>query len=312
MAALTNGITPENTIWREEDEFALKETRSEVAAPTALGIAKRAAAVAVCLALAVAAACGPSHKMYAQRINSENVDERRAAARGLRGEKLNAKMVPIVLQACRDKDADVRRHAFLALGKVNPREEGVVAVVFEGMNDPEVEVRRAVASILGEFDPFPSATIPYMVRMLTDPDETVRRLTNQNFLGLEGTGVATLIRNLSARDDNLRIAVIHLLGTMGPRARSAIQPLKKIAEEEELPEIKDWAGKAVAAIEGGARMPREMPAITSEREPGPRRQAAPQPAEEPRREQDAIQTGNESGFGGGFDFGGFDFGGFGN
>jgi HEAT repeat protein len=105
---------------------------------------------AVTVLAATFSGCGPSHKLYAQRINSTSVAERRAVAKDLRGAKRDSKLVPVILQACEDQDADVRMYAYFAIGKADPREEGVVDAMLRGMADTVIDVRRAAAASLGE------------------------------------------------------------------------------------------------------------------------------------------------------------------
>jgi HEAT repeat protein len=208
-----------------------------------------AAAIAVCLGTAALFGCGPSHKVYAQRINSTNVAERRAVAKELRVAKRDAKLVPVILQACQDADADVRMYAYFAIGKVDPREEGVVAAMIAGLVDTVADVRRAAASSLGELNPFPSACIPYMVRMLTDPDEKARNLIVNAFSDLEGQGVGSLLRYVDSKDAEQRLAIVNVLGVIGPRAKNALTRLKSISAGDDDLRVREAAERAVKRIE---------------------------------------------------------------
>jgi HEAT repeat protein len=189
-------------------------------------------------------------------MGSPNVSERLAAIKELRGKSgksgkyVNAKIVPIILQAAKDPDVDVRMYAFYAIGRVDPREEGVIEAVFAGMADTSVFVRRAVVSALGEFEPFPSACIPYLIKMLVDPDQAVRQLAHTTLVDLPGTtGVGTLIRNIDVADQNLRLAVIITLGAIGPPAKSILARLKTISQEDNDEGIREAAANAVKRIE---------------------------------------------------------------
>jgi HEAT repeat protein len=207
-------------------------------------------AAAVIAAVLSAAGCGPSPKLFAQRMNSGDAAVRRAAAKELRVQpKHKAKLVPVILQACRDPDLDVRVYGYYAIGLADPREEGVVGAILEGMADTSAEVRRAVASSLGVLDPFPNTCVPYMVKLLVDPDERTRKLVFSALADLESGSIGSLIRNIDAKDDTLRLAVIGVLAQIGEPAKSALPRLRQIAREDGNDEIRAAAEKAVKFIE---------------------------------------------------------------
>jgi len=208
-----------------------------------------AAVITACAALAALSGCGPSHKVYAQRMNSTSVAERRAAAKELRVAKRDPKLVPVILQACRDSDPDVRMYAFFALGRVNPHEEGVVVTLIAGTTDTSVDVRRAVAASMGELNPFPSACIPYMVKMLTDKDAKVRNMVVNAFSDLEGQGVGTLLRHIDSKDVEQRLAIVNVLGLIGTPAKSALTRLKRMSTDDDDLRVREAAARAVKLVE---------------------------------------------------------------
>jgi hypothetical protein len=74
-------------------------------------------------------------------------------------------------------------------------------------------------------------------------------MTAANFVELEGLGVVTLVRNIDSKDENIRIAVITVLGMIGPPAKSALARLKAISQEDADQAIREAAGAAVKKIE---------------------------------------------------------------
>jgi HEAT repeat protein len=205
---------------------------------------------ALALALLTAPGCGPSHKELALRMGSGDASVRRSAAKELRGQRRNAKLVPIILQACRDEDVDVRMFGFYAMANVNAREEGVVQVLIAGMADTSVEVRRAVTASLGSLDPFPNTCVPYMVKLLLDPDDKVRGLAVSALADLQGGAVGSLMRGLGGKDAKMRLAVIGVLGQIGsPAGKPALPMLKRLAQDDEDVKIREAAERAVKYIE---------------------------------------------------------------
>ena len=206
-------------------------------------------AAAVCAALLGCASNNKKFSDHAARLESSNVSERRAAAQELRLAPRDEKVVPLVLKACRDNDADVRMHGFFALGKMDPGIEGVVPVAFEGLADTVIDVRRAAVSALSEFNPFPNVLFPPLAKLLVDEDEIIRKLVFTTFADLQGAGVGSLIRYMGDKNADLRLAVITALGTVGPQAKNALVRLKKAAEEDEDERVKEAAQKAIKRIE---------------------------------------------------------------
>jgi HEAT repeat protein len=190
----------------------------------------------------------PSVKKLAQQMNSGDANVRVAAAKELRRAKKDPKLTPIIVQACKDIDVDVRVYGYYAVYKADAREEGVVDVLLDGLGDPSEQVRRAVASALGEMNPFPNTVLPYMVKRLVDPDERVRQLLQPALSDMGGLGMGALVRHIETKDDDLRLAIVNTLGAMGPNAKNALLRLQKIANEDANPEIKEAAQSAMKKI----------------------------------------------------------------
>lgn len=200
-------------------------------------------------ALLLLAGCGPSHKEFARRMNSGEASVRREAAKELRGQPRNARLVPVILQACRDPDVDVRMYGYYAIGRVDAREDGVVSALIDGMADTSAEVRRAVTSSMGSLDPFPNTCVPHLVKLLIDPDEKVRKLAFASVADLGNGAVGSLVRSIDSKDDKLRLAVIGVMAQIGAPAKSALPKLRQIAREDGNDEIREAAERAVKFIE---------------------------------------------------------------
>jgi HEAT repeat protein len=199
---------------------------------------------------ALTAQCGPSPKVFAERMNSGDASTRRDAARDLRGKRrVKGKLIPVLLQACRDPDVNVRMYGYYAISRSDPYEEGVVSAIIDGIADTSVEVRRAVASSLGLIDPFPSTCLPHLVRMLADRDEKVRSLAFAAVVDREGGAMGSLMRSIDTKDDKLRLAVINVMAQIGAPAKQALPKLRQIAREDENDELRKAAERAVKFIE---------------------------------------------------------------
>jgi len=206
-------------------------------------------AAVVCIAMMGCAANNKKLTAHSERLESSDVNVRRAAAQELRMAPRDEKIVPLILKACIDEDSDVRMNGFFALGKMDPNIEGVVPVLFDGLRDTVIDVRRAVVSALSELNPFPNALFPQMTRLLIDEDEKIRKLVVTAFADMQGAGIGSLIRALSDKNPELRLAAITSLETIGPPAKNALVRLKKVAAEDEDEKVKEAAKKAIKVIE---------------------------------------------------------------
>jgi len=182
-------------------------------------------------------------------MNSGDVAVRREAAKELRAQPRNAELVPVILQACRDPDEDVRVYAYYAIGRVDARAEGVVSALIDGMIDTSTQVRRAVASSMGSLDPFPNTCLPHLVRMLVDPDEKVRKLAFAAVSDMGRDAMGSLMRSIDSKDEKMRLAVINVLAQIGEPAKSALPKLRQIAREDPNEDARSAAEKAVKFIE---------------------------------------------------------------
>lgn len=77
--------------------------------------------------------------------------------------------VPALLPLLKSKDATVRRHAVLALGRIAKAEDAVPALT-TALTDPVVEVRRQAAMSLGEFGPEAGSAISALEKFGKEPD----------------------------------------------------------------------------------------------------------------------------------------------
>lgn len=204
----------------------------------------------VCLTLAALTACGPSHKMIAEGMNSPDVEKRREAAKVMRGaKKITKEMTPSLLMACRDPDDDVRMYAYFAIKNADPREEGVVGALMDGMRDTSVDVRRAVVSSLGEINPFPTVCFPQMVNLLVDPDDHVRRFTYSALADMEGLGIGSLMRQIDSPNADLRLEIVKVLGSIGGPAKAALPKLRAMENGDEDLRVKEAAARSIVFIE---------------------------------------------------------------
>jgi HEAT repeat protein len=64
-----------------------------------------------------------------------------------------ADVIPALIAALRDKDAEVRRSAALGLGSFRERAKDAVPALLAALNDSDRRVREAAATALARIDP---------------------------------------------------------------------------------------------------------------------------------------------------------------
>lgn len=78
--------------------------------------------------------------------------------------------VPLLIDALKDEDADIRRDASWNLGNLG--DERAIPFLAEALKEEDEEVRFHVARNVGKFG---ESAVPYMLDAIDDPDEHVRR-----------------------------------------------------------------------------------------------------------------------------------------
>ncbi len=144
---------------------------------------------------------------------SEGVDGRGvvAQARGQTPQDTNSAVVPALLEALKDPNAEVRRAAAQSLGNIGDRRatSGLIAV----LADQEAEVRLAATQSLGNLeDP---RSIDGLAARLTDPVTDVRRAAIHALSSLDGKVSADLFRPaLDDADPEIRASAARAVGNL--------------------------------------------------------------------------------------------------
>jgi HEAT repeat protein/beta-lactamase regulating signal transducer with metallopeptidase domain/protein involved in polysaccharide export with SLBB domain len=183
-------------------------------------------------------ACGkinePAVPVLREALRSPNRNVRRFAAAGL-AEVGARDAVADVIKLVADKDAVVRKLAVQAVGRLGPKAPGAVKALAGALKDESDRVREAAADALR--GSAAKAAIPALVEALKDSDRDVRSIALSSLIDLKGIGPAlapALVPLLSDEDLNLRVGASNVLQALGPGAREVVPALIAVLHKRDV------------------------------------------------------------------------------
>jgi HEAT repeat protein len=222
-------------------------------------------------------------------LSDEDAEVRWTAAFVL--EELSAKdaeTVSALAQALTDQDRDVRRRALFALGAIGPEAKSAISAIKKMLIEGE-DLHAEAASVLVRISTDPVAlfaeilpstrdrgrdvaatilvqlgprSVPVLVRWTAAENELELRHCAIRCLGqINGqaqTVVPTPVALLQDKNLRIRLDAIFALESLGPQAKDAIAPLRKIAENT-LDLARDEAARALQRIEPNPRLHPYLP-----------------------------------------------------
>jgi HEAT repeat protein len=205
---------------------------------------------------------------------------------GRRGSKAASAVPKLAQTALTDPSSDVRGYAASALGAIGPAAEPGVEALARLTTDPEPAVARRAIVAIGEIGPRAVKALPGLRRRLADPDPNFRRIAARALAGLgeKAEPAADELISRMFNDDDLvvcreaahalgtigrpisrvvpalaemiaddeaapstRFAAVTALGQIGPSAKSALGPLKEVADDPDA-NLASAARRALAAV----------------------------------------------------------------
>lgn len=203
--------------------------------------------------------------LRSERLTKENlptvgrliVDSESAASSRVRAIRGLAKMpdeaqtvLPMLRQATEAAESEVRSAAVYTISRVDPSPEGVAVLVRRLQADSDPAIRRLAAVRLGRMPDASAAAVDGLIEALGQTDQQAVREAAADALGRLGPpAVSALTRTLSSPDAQVRRHAVYALGKNGGAADSALPKLRKLAEADPDPEVRDLAKLTVRVIE---------------------------------------------------------------
>jgi HEAT repeat protein len=149
------------------------------------------------------------------------------------------------------KEADRRWGSAMALGNLRPPPKSAVPALVDAMKDSQSTVRRHAAEALGRYDgPEGEAAMRALLAAMGDQDFWVRSHAGRSLARYgeaAALAVPVIIRLLRTEDRNLRREAAKTLGEFGPSAGVAIAALL-VALDDEVDHVREATEKALNAV----------------------------------------------------------------
>ena len=154
--------------------------------------------------------------------------------------------LPLIYDAFRDSEADVRGAAAQALAAVETDEAKILAALLPGVKDENGRVRRPTAHALAKFGAHAREAAPAIVAMLERETDRPIALESLRAIGVRST--PDLLRALGVKDPAVRIFACGQLEAMGAEAHDAIPKLKELLNGQPAP-VQEAAKAALSKID---------------------------------------------------------------
>ncbi len=194
----------------------------------------------------------PYVPMVARVLQDKTLRPKAARILAHMGEKARA-AVPALVASLRDEDPKTRQEILFALGAIDAGAAEAVPAMIESLNDEDMDVRYSAAYALGKMGAAAAAAAPALGENLDSPDKFLALASAWALAHIEPEGDATvskamplLIEALGNQSEPIRIEAAQALGAMGKKALPALEPLKKMLDDEK---TKEAAQKAIESIE---------------------------------------------------------------
>ena len=157
-----------------------------------------------------------------------------------------------------EQDPEFRREVQYTLGKIGPDAAPATPELIKSLDSKDDLVRNSAIYALGSIGPGAKAAAPALQKLVDSKDEFTHTAALWALVRVEPgnaklaeTAVPAFTKSLTAEQDFLRAESANSLGMLGAAAKSALPALKKAAQSDTSPAVRDAATKAIAAISGG-------------------------------------------------------------
>lgn len=160
--------------------------------------------------------------------------------------------IPVLAKGLQAEDALEREMAATILAQFGPDAAGAKTELIAALKDESNFVRANAATALAQMDGQSEHVVPVFGGFLESDDEHLRRMAAMNLAVLEISAVKPLVEKLSnvlsVDDPAMQVAIVELLGRMGPDAAAAVEDIKAL-DTADKPELQTAVTAALMQIE---------------------------------------------------------------
>jgi HEAT repeat protein len=205
------------------------------------------------------AAAGPAADLLAKSLRDDaDPFVRRGAAWALGKIDAPKAVIPDLLRALKDKNEMVRANAVFSLRKLGRGSNEILRNVLAMLRDSSVWVRQGAVVALDDLRAPSAIVIPALIAALNDEvteglrgkefsRDCVHELIAKSLASRAPDSIPTVIKLLSSPGVDTRWYAASALEQIGPRARSATQPLLTLLKDEEA-DVRGIAALALASV----------------------------------------------------------------
>ncbi|MBN2294212.1 MAG: HEAT repeat domain-containing protein, partial [Pirellulales bacterium] len=206
-------------------------------------------------ALDALAQLGESSVPNVARVLQNKMHRRKAAMiLGRMGPKAKMAVKPLVASLT-DEDPETRREIIFALGSIGPAAAEAVPALIKSLDDEDMNVRYSTAFALGKIGPKAIEAEPQLTENLDSPDKFLSLVSAWALVQIAPDAdqvvpkaLPLLIAGLDSEVVPVRIEAATALSILGPKAKSAVAPLKKLLNDPN-EQVQAAAKKSLEAIE---------------------------------------------------------------
>ncbi|MFN0198095.1 MAG: HEAT repeat domain-containing protein [Planctomycetaceae bacterium] len=171
-------------------------------------------------------------------------------------EELGKNAVPVLVNALKSTDVEVRELAAMWLVRLGPDAQGAEVQLAEVLDDESAFVRVNAASALSHLPDYAARVVPILAELLAHGEFSVR-ITATTALGNAGQhagpAVPALVDALVADEEEMQIAVLTTLGRIGASAHDALKPVRQMWQTTKSETVKKAAEEAFRLIKGESK-----------------------------------------------------------
>jgi HEAT repeat protein len=158
--------------------------------------------------------------------------------------------IPLLVECLKDSNAGTRQEAVLALGKIGEASWKESPAIARLLQDKELKVRQNAARALEMIGPSAFQAVPDLLKAWREND--LRDDATKALVRIGKGSVSNITQTITdTRDVKVRIALIDILGQIGPDAKDSTTFLTKLAIEDMNLSVRKAAKEALAKVKSG-------------------------------------------------------------